>query len=512
MTSSTNSNGANGHSHANGQSANQNGNGQASSSSSPMSFPEPCKDFHVSIVGGGIGGASLAVGLLSQGVPVDMYEAAPSFGEIGAGISIGINAETALRKLGMGVSRRYDDQRTKLYMTDMTTKLPRCSSFAPQEAFDRIYTGVPTAQYFQWRVGQAENSDNVFAETMSPPNGNTTVHRAEFLDQIVKYLPKERTHFGKRLAKITELPQGSARELKMEFEDGSSAETDLVIGMDGIHSKCRQHLDKEKSGPSAVPGTAGLQWSGTWAYRGLIPMQEWLDALGEEKGKAMGGETPFMALGRDTHMLCFPIQHHKTVNVVAFKTDRSSWPIRPKMKDSEPWTQKTTQEAFLKDFEGWSPDCLTMLKLIKQPAKWALHTIRDPLTSYISANGKIVVAGDAAHGGTPHHGALAGQAIEDALFYSRLLGCKDITKANLYDALPVIDEIRLPRGNRVMTSSLHAGDVYEFADDEMGHDLEKLAKHLPRAWDWIWEYDHDEEWQRGLAWLKQKGIIIVSQA
>lgn len=76
-----------------------------------MSFPEPSKDFHVSVVGGGLGGASLAVGLLQQGVPVEMFEAAPSFGEIGAGISIGINAENAIRKLGMWVSlmQRYDE-------------------------------------------------------------------------------------------------------------------------------------------------------------------------------------------------------------------------------------------------------------------------------------------------------------------------------------------------------------------------------------------------------------------
>lgn len=36
------------------------------------------KDFAVSIIGGGIGGLSLAIGLLNAGVPVDVFEAAVS--------------------------------------------------------------------------------------------------------------------------------------------------------------------------------------------------------------------------------------------------------------------------------------------------------------------------------------------------------------------------------------------------------------------------------------------------
>lgn len=43
-------------------------------------------------------------------------------------------------------------------------------------------------------------------------------------------------------------------------------------------------------------------------------------------------ETPQMFLGKDTHILTFPIDHFETVNVVAFTTDRSQWPKRPSKK------------------------------------------------------------------------------------------------------------------------------------------------------------------------------------
>ena len=54
------------------------------------------KTVSVAVVGGGIGGLTLALGLLKYPhIDVQVYEAAPSFGEIGAGVSFGPNAKRA---------------------------------------------------------------------------------------------------------------------------------------------------------------------------------------------------------------------------------------------------------------------------------------------------------------------------------------------------------------------------------------------------------------------------------
>jgi salicylate hydroxylase len=50
----------------------------------------------IAIVGGGLGGLALAIGLLRHGVKVHIYEASPAFSEIGAGVTLGANATTAL--------------------------------------------------------------------------------------------------------------------------------------------------------------------------------------------------------------------------------------------------------------------------------------------------------------------------------------------------------------------------------------------------------------------------------
>lgn len=105
-------------------------------------------------------------------------------------------------------------------------------------------------------------------QTYSKPVGNSSVHRAKFLDTLVKHVPRDVSHFGKRLKSLIDLPSGSEHKFRLEFEDGTTHDTDVVLGCDGIHSKVRGYLDERKAGEAAQEGSASLQWSGSWAYRG----------------------------------------------------------------------------------------------------------------------------------------------------------------------------------------------------------------------------------------------------
>lgn len=89
-------------------------------------------------------------------------------------------------------------------------------------------------------------------------------------------VPDTIARFGKRLDTVTELPSG---RLQMNFVDGSTAEADAVIGCDGIKSRVRQ-LIVGKDHPSASP-----QYTHKYAYRGLVPMEQAIAAVGEEKAK-----------------------------------------------------------------------------------------------------------------------------------------------------------------------------------------------------------------------------------
>ena len=52
----------------------------------------------IAVIGGGIGGLSAALALLEAGFDVQVYEQAPKFGEIGAGIQISPNASRLLHR------------------------------------------------------------------------------------------------------------------------------------------------------------------------------------------------------------------------------------------------------------------------------------------------------------------------------------------------------------------------------------------------------------------------------
>jgi len=58
-------------------------------------------DFRIIVIGGGLGGLTFALACLRYGVIVDVFESAPKFGTVGAGVEIGPNAVQVLNKLGL---------------------------------------------------------------------------------------------------------------------------------------------------------------------------------------------------------------------------------------------------------------------------------------------------------------------------------------------------------------------------------------------------------------------------
>lgn len=101
--------------------------------------------------------------------------------------------------------------------------------------------------------------------------GMQSLHRAHFLDELVKAVPPQRAHFNKRLESITDQPE---QEVVLYFKDGTMAKADAVIGADGIHSRVREYLlGKEAARPV---------FSGYVAYRGLVSMDAAVEKLGAE--------------------------------------------------------------------------------------------------------------------------------------------------------------------------------------------------------------------------------------
>jgi len=102
--------------------------------------------------------------------------------------------------------------------------------------------------------------------------------------------------------------------------------------------------------------------------------------------------------------------------------------------------------------------------------------------------GRLCLLGDAAHATTPHQGAGAGQAIEDALVLSNLLG-QVSSLADIDEAFKAYDAVRRPRSQRVVTTSREASHIYELENKNIKYDLEKARKELEVRCKWIWDED-----------------------
>jgi salicylate hydroxylase len=111
-------------------------------------------------------------------------------------------------------------------------------------------------------------------------------------------------------------------------------------------------------------------------------------------------------------------------------------------------------------------------------------------------NKRVCLLGDSAHTATPHFGAGAGMALEDAYVLSNLLGrCTSI--ADIPYAFEAYDAVRIPRTHGVIKDSHEQGKIMELDGTGVGDDLEKTAQKLDSTVRWIWNVDLPKDLNKG---------------
>jgi salicylate hydroxylase len=120
---------------------------------------------------------------------------------------------------------------------------------------------------------------------------------------------------------------------------------------------------------------------------------------------------------------------------------------------------------------------------LKAYAEWH-HSVDAP--TY--AKGRVCIMGDAAHAMTPWQGAGAGQAVEDAMILDTLM--KEVREPRqLTAAFKAYDEVRRPRTQKVVASSMVTGRMMFGRDPDIGLDVEKMRAAIAPRWDFIYNFD-----------------------
>jgi len=237
----------------------------------------------VAIVGGGIAGVTLTIALLQKcpHMRVTLYESASAFGEIGAGVGFQPVMVRTMCLIDPRIGAAFE----------------KCNK-GNEDVFD-------PPLWFRMRVGDERKKDVKLGEQIfeiparKGPRGG--VHRAHFLDELVKLVPEGVAQFKKKLIDVVETGDEGGNVL-LSFEDGTTAIHDVVLGCDGIKSRTRPIvLGGDSEAAKAV-------FSGKYAYRGVLPMVKALEILGDS------AKDPQMFMGYHGHVLTFPIANGKMFN------------------------------------------------------------------------------------------------------------------------------------------------------------------------------------------------------
>jgi 2-polyprenyl-6-methoxyphenol hydroxylase-like FAD-dependent oxidoreductase len=160
------------------------------------------------IVGGGIGGLTLAVALQRKGFEVKVYENAPAWKPLGAGLALAGNAIKAFREIGIEKEiLQLGKVIKKVYIKDASGR-------------DLLATD---SEQISKKYGVVNN----FA-----------IHRADLHEVLLSLLKPGTVELNKRCIDFTAVKD----EVKFTFQDGTTARADFVIASDGIHSIFRQKL------------------------------------------------------------------------------------------------------------------------------------------------------------------------------------------------------------------------------------------------------------------------------
>ena len=171
----------------------------------------------IAIIGGGIGGLFAANALIAKGMRVSVHEQAAALGEIGAGVYVTPNAVRHLERVGLGPAVERWGARV-----------------GPDSHYFR-HDGTPIAPV---QVTDGAGWNACFG-----------MHRADLVSLLAAHLPAGVVHTGHRAIGFEQDGDGA----RVRFANGATAEADVVVGADGIHSELRPFVFRLRSRSFTAP-------------------------------------------------------------------------------------------------------------------------------------------------------------------------------------------------------------------------------------------------------------------
>ncbi len=316
----------------------------------PVPNAPSTRSLRILVVGAGVGGISIARGLLRDGHDVTVFERRPDVTAGGGAVTIWSNGATVLGQLGVDMDGAGQPLSTVRVVTATGRRVTNVDLTA---IVDRL--GAPVRM----------------------------VPRRVLLERLLEGFPVDRIRCNTRAIGVVSTQNG----VRLEFEDGSSAEGDLLIGADGLHSMVRDIVGAQPAEPT-----------GWCSWQGLVTL-------------------PHVA---DKHVAQMIIGEHGNIGL---------WPAGG--SDVQWWFDLPWSPDFVRpgrpidmiraNFKGWSDSAdrvlatLTDEDLARSPFPHFRHPIPRP------GQGAVTLLGDAAHTMPPTLAQGTNQALLDTMVLCKAL-------------------------------------------------------------------------------------------
>ncbi|WP_298422497.1 FAD-dependent monooxygenase [Rhodoblastus sp.] len=370
------------------------------------------------IAGGGVGGLTVALALAQIGRRVLLFERAPAFREVGAGLQLSPNACRVLRRLGvldslmdLAVAPRF----VRLRRNSDGADLARVPLDDAESRWGAPYIGVHRADLLAALVDRARANDLIEITNDSTLTG---------------FIQDER---------------GVAVTFRFdgEFRRASGA---ALIGADGVRSMVRSRM---------FPGEADKPvYTGHTAWRTILPAAKLPDAFRAPVANLWFGDR--------AHLVHYPLRAGSIVNVVALVED--AWRGETE-NDPDFWDTEGDRRFLLNRFKDWAGEARSLIGAGETWMRWPLFD-RPSLDAW--TRGRVALLGDAAHPMLPYLAQGAAQAIEDAAALSAAVAENQDDPAaalSFYSAARAFRARKIQEAARAQGEIYHLGGVKAFMRD-----------------------------------------------
>ncbi|NTJ62718.1 FAD-dependent monooxygenase [Agrobacterium rhizogenes] len=347
------------------------------------------QDFHVVIIGAGLGGLCLAQGLQRAGIRFDVYERDPT-------------ADSRLQGYRIRVDANGQKALASCLPTALLDLFRATASASPRSACFLTPQLLPITGRtpVSWDAGEDEDG------------GDLSVNRLTLREILLSGI-EDHVHFGHAFTRYRCMDDG---HVEVHFEGATSVSCNLLVGADGVNSQVRQQLV-----PYAEPADTGS----ICVYgKSEMPLNDAADLLGD-------GTTVIFADGCTAIFDLMRFRDHLPNLAARLAPDCKLTPvpdylywalIGPRERlGLETYDHTQDPPVLLRTaMRGWHPELKQIISRSKSTAVAALP-VRTGRPDALWPFGPVTLLGDAIHAMSPAGGLGANTALEDARMLTQIL-------------------------------------------------------------------------------------------